>query len=350
MRKPADCHRLQRRPLCVGEEEDRAHRVVAGGTAEGTVVYSLGTLYGAWPDGTPFEGNRYVDRYVVRDGLIVEMDVWNDSAEWLLVRAGLAAVSECRHDAADDGPRWTCRAARPRPLRLPPITRRPALEWPNGARLAVYLGFNLEHFAFGDGLGACLGPVSPQPDVLNYSLARIRQPGRRLALPGAVRPAWACPPRHRQHRAVRPLPRAGAGARGARRRAGRPRPHQRRTPGRLERGGRARAAGRLPRPHRARERPRARPAGCRRGSRKARSRPTCWPRPATATRSTGATTTSRCPCARAAAPALWSVPYPAGAQRHPDDRGAPDGRARFLRRWCVDNFDEMLRSRARSRW
>ena len=54
-----------------------------------TVVYSLGTLYGEWPDGTPFEGNRYVDRYVVRDGLITEMDVWNDSAEWLLVRAGL---------------------------------------------------------------------------------------------------------------------------------------------------------------------------------------------------------------------------------------------------------------------
>ena len=56
------------------------------------MVYSLGTLYGAWPDGTPFEGNRYVDRYVVSHGLITEMDVWNDSAEWLLVRAGLATL------------------------------------------------------------------------------------------------------------------------------------------------------------------------------------------------------------------------------------------------------------------
>ncbi|MBX3585138.1 MAG: nuclear transport factor 2 family protein [Ramlibacter sp.] len=64
--------------------------VVSGGTPEETVVYSLGTLYGAWPDGTPFEGNRYVDRYVVSHGLITQMDVWNDSAEWLLVRAGLA--------------------------------------------------------------------------------------------------------------------------------------------------------------------------------------------------------------------------------------------------------------------
>jgi hypothetical protein len=64
--------------------------VVEGSGAE-TVVYSLGTLHGEWPDGTPFEDNRYVDRYVVRDGFIVRMDVWNDSAEWLLIRAGLAA-------------------------------------------------------------------------------------------------------------------------------------------------------------------------------------------------------------------------------------------------------------------
>ena len=56
------------------------------------IVYSLGTLYGEWPDGTPFEGNRYVDRYVVRAGLITQMEVWNDSAEWLMVRAGLATL------------------------------------------------------------------------------------------------------------------------------------------------------------------------------------------------------------------------------------------------------------------
>ena len=40
--------------------------------------------------------------------------------------------------------------------------------WPNGATLAVYLGVNLEHFAFGEGLGAELAPSSP-PDVLNYA-------------------------------------------------------------------------------------------------------------------------------------------------------------------------------------
>jgi hypothetical protein len=57
-----------------------------------TVVYSIGTLYGEWPDGQPFEGNRYVDRYIVKNGLITHMDVWNDSAEWMLVRAGLATL------------------------------------------------------------------------------------------------------------------------------------------------------------------------------------------------------------------------------------------------------------------
>lgn len=69
-----------------------ATETVAGGTAEHSVVYSLGTLYGEWPDGSAFEGNRYVDRYVVSHGLITQMDVWNDSAEWLLLRAGVVAA------------------------------------------------------------------------------------------------------------------------------------------------------------------------------------------------------------------------------------------------------------------
>jgi ketosteroid isomerase-like protein len=59
--------------------------------ADETIVYNLGTLYGEWPDGTPFEGNRYVDRFVVRGGKIVQMDVWNDSAERLLIRNGIEA-------------------------------------------------------------------------------------------------------------------------------------------------------------------------------------------------------------------------------------------------------------------
>jgi hypothetical protein len=64
--------------------------VVCGASAEEAVVFMTGTLYGEWKDGTAFSGNRYVDRYVVKHGRIVQMDVWNDSAEWLLVRAGLA--------------------------------------------------------------------------------------------------------------------------------------------------------------------------------------------------------------------------------------------------------------------
>lgn len=50
-----------------------------------------------------------------------------------------------------------------------PIHQRPVYDWPNGQRLAVYLAINVEHFAFGEGLGAELGPASPQPDVLNYA-------------------------------------------------------------------------------------------------------------------------------------------------------------------------------------
>ena len=63
-----------------------------------------------------------------------------------------------------------------------PITRRPGYRWPGGAGLAVYLGFNLEHFAFGEGLGACIAPAAPQPDVLNTSW---RDYGNRVG-------AWRC--------------------------------------------------------------------------------------------------------------------------------------------------------------
>jgi hypothetical protein len=89
MREPAECAAFNAaRYRWVSKRVD-ATETVAGGTPDHTVVYSLGSLYGEWPDGTAFEGNRYVDRYVVRHGRIAQMDVWNDSAEWLLVRAGL---------------------------------------------------------------------------------------------------------------------------------------------------------------------------------------------------------------------------------------------------------------------
>jgi peptidoglycan/xylan/chitin deacetylase (PgdA/CDA1 family) len=50
-----------------------------------------------------------------------------------------------------------------------PIVRRPDYRWPGGKRLAVYIGFNIEHFEFGAGMGAALAPKSPEPDVLNFS-------------------------------------------------------------------------------------------------------------------------------------------------------------------------------------
>ncbi|MEH6647907.1 polysaccharide deacetylase family protein [Sulfitobacter sp.] len=50
-----------------------------------------------------------------------------------------------------------------------PITKRADYSWPDGKRLAVYIGLNLEHFAFGEGLGAELAPGGPQPDILNYA-------------------------------------------------------------------------------------------------------------------------------------------------------------------------------------
>jgi allantoinase len=50
-----------------------------------------------------------------------------------------------------------------------PLRGRPDYSWPEGKRLAVYFALNLEHFSFGEGLGAELAPGGPHPDVLNFA-------------------------------------------------------------------------------------------------------------------------------------------------------------------------------------
>ena len=59
------------------DEYDCAEQDGAGST----VVFSIGRLYGENLHGVAFDNVRYVDRFVVRDGLIVEQRVWNDLAE-----------------------------------------------------------------------------------------------------------------------------------------------------------------------------------------------------------------------------------------------------------------------------
>jgi ketosteroid isomerase-like protein len=48
---------------------------------EDTIVYVFGTLEGESTGGTPFSGIRFIDRFVLRDGLIVDQKVWNDMGE-----------------------------------------------------------------------------------------------------------------------------------------------------------------------------------------------------------------------------------------------------------------------------
>jgi peptidoglycan/xylan/chitin deacetylase (PgdA/CDA1 family) len=77
-----------------------------------------------------------------------------------------------------------------------PITRRPALRWPNGARLAVWVVPNIEHFEEESLAGATIAtPALEQPDIPNYSwrdyglrvgIWRTMETLRRLAIPGTV--------------------------------------------------------------------------------------------------------------------------------------------------------------------
>jgi len=48
-----------------------------------TVVYSTGMLNGEALDGSPISEVRFIDRFVFREGLIVDQQVWNDLADVL---------------------------------------------------------------------------------------------------------------------------------------------------------------------------------------------------------------------------------------------------------------------------
>lgn len=48
----------------------------------GPVVYCSGRLQGEWPDGSSFSDIRFIDRFELRDGKIVDQQVWNDLSEY----------------------------------------------------------------------------------------------------------------------------------------------------------------------------------------------------------------------------------------------------------------------------
>ena len=50
-----------------------------------------------------------------------------------------------------------------------PIIERPDYSWPGGKRLAFYVALNVEHFAFGSGMGHTPTEPAPAPDARNYA-------------------------------------------------------------------------------------------------------------------------------------------------------------------------------------
>jgi hypothetical protein len=56
-------------------------RYFVGVNGDQTTVTSIGTLYGENLAGVPFDGIRYVDVFVIENGLIKEQMVWNDLCE-----------------------------------------------------------------------------------------------------------------------------------------------------------------------------------------------------------------------------------------------------------------------------
>lgn len=60
-----------------------ANKVYEKTEISGNSVYCFGTLHGELLDGSPYSGIRFIDRFTVKDGRLVDQMVWNDMAEVL---------------------------------------------------------------------------------------------------------------------------------------------------------------------------------------------------------------------------------------------------------------------------
>ena len=65
----------------------RFERVDEAPSGADIAVYCFGTLFGEWPDGTPFQDIRFIDRFTVRGGKLFDQRVWNDMGELIAARA-----------------------------------------------------------------------------------------------------------------------------------------------------------------------------------------------------------------------------------------------------------------------
>lgn len=76
-----DCTELPERAAATYQwVKKEFERIDEQGCANGVVVYNFGHLRGQWADGALFSGIRYIDRFLIRAGKIVDQKVWNDLA------------------------------------------------------------------------------------------------------------------------------------------------------------------------------------------------------------------------------------------------------------------------------
>jgi len=203
MRDPAEATAFKRsRYRWVKKNSGR--RTLSPAVRRRNIVYQTGTLYGEWAGRHALRGQNRYGRPLPRPARkIVKMEVWN------------------RQRRVADAPSWSGSALKSRPRPVQRALKKQHSRYPYRrfavARLRLAGGpggsqsisaFNIGLSISAPGLGAALGPRSPEPDVLNY-------PGATTARVGV----WRCSSSfddfestgggNRQHRALRHLPRSG---------------------------------------------------------------------------------------------------------------------------------------------
>jgi len=51
-------------------------------TVDGGIVFAIGSMAGEWNNGTTYANIRYIDRFEIENGKIVDMNVWSDMADF----------------------------------------------------------------------------------------------------------------------------------------------------------------------------------------------------------------------------------------------------------------------------
>ena len=83
---------LEQLVLWAKERYRSARKTYDAFEVSGNTIFCFGKLSGELLDGSPYSGIRFIDRFTVKDGKLVDQNVWNDMGEVLGQRSAATST------------------------------------------------------------------------------------------------------------------------------------------------------------------------------------------------------------------------------------------------------------------